>query len=279
MSSNDSRLPVPPFKRKPTMRQKKALGDLASCFYDLMPASWFAGLASELDLEEFWFGGSKGPAILDLIEQTFSTRPHKFEHLIKDIIATGIQYRSLKGEEVTKQEYEKIAQVAGQVGVELEDLDLPEEMPRFPSLPWVTDEDFAAILFDRLALHPRIRQVSEELFKDRHYSEAIFAAYRELEQIVREKSGLTDQSGRRLMTTAFNETKPVLRLNDLVSREDKDEQEGFKFLFMGATTGIRNPKAHKRVEQKDVFRTIEYLCFASLLAKRVDESTKSSDDT
>ncbi|MBI4044552.1 MAG: hypothetical protein HY392_02490, partial [Candidatus Diapherotrites archaeon] len=56
---------------------------------------------------------------------------------------------------------------------------------------------------------------------------------------------------------------------------DLDEQEGFQFLFMGAIVGIRNPKGHERIEQKDPNITIEYLAFASLLAKIIDKSQKN----
>lgn len=69
--------------------------------------------------------------------------------------------------------------------------------------------------------------------------------------------------------------KPSIQINDLQSQSERDEQQGFQFLFMGATLGIRNPKAHDRVAQKDHFRTLEYLAFASLLCKRVDEAKKN----
>jgi hypothetical protein len=49
------------------------------------------------------------------------------------------------------------------------------------------------------------------------------------------------------------------------------------YLFMGSVVGIRNPKAHRRIEQKDPFKTLEYLSLASLLAKRVDEAKLNTD--
>jgi len=36
--------------------------------------------------------------------------------------------------------------------------------------------------------------------------------------------------------------------------------------------GIRNPKAHDNIIQTDPYKTLEYLSFASLLAKKVEES-------
>ena len=60
----------------------------------------------------------------------------------------------------------------------------------------------------------------------------------------------------------------------MATPSDGDEQAGFKFIYMGAARGIRNPKAHEMVQQTDPTRTLEYLALASLLARRIDESKK-----
>ena len=130
------------------------------------------------------------------------------------------------------------------------------------------------ILYRSLHLHPIIKRASESLFKSGHYADAIFCAYKALCNYVKERSEVEDLDGQSLMARVFDEEKPLLKLNPLRSRSDKDEQTGFKLLFMGAMTGIRNPKAHENVVQEDPNRTLEYLVFASLLAKRVDESSK-----
>jgi uncharacterized protein (TIGR02391 family) len=121
-------------------------------------------------------------------------------------------------------------------------------------------------------LHPRIREVSERLFLDGHYSPAIFEAYKVVNIVVKEKSGRRDLDGQALMSTVFSLNNPILKLNDLQEESDQDEQEGFRFLFMGALRGIRNPKGHDVVNQKDPIRTLEYLAFASLLVRRAEES-------
>jgi uncharacterized protein (TIGR02391 family) len=124
-------------------------------------------------------------------------------------------------------------------------------------------------------LHPRIRGASEQLFMDGYYSQAIFEAYKILNIAVKEKSGKQNLDGQNLMSTVFNTKNPILKLNDLQDQSDLDEQEGFMFLFMGAMTGIRNPKAHDVVNQKDPIRTLEYLALASLLVRRAEESNLS----
>ncbi|MCJ7790858.1 MAG: TIGR02391 family protein [Dehalococcoidia bacterium] len=125
-------------------------------------------------------------------------------------------------------------------------------------------------LFDKMQFHPRVIEVSESLFKTGNYAPAIFEAFKAVENLVKEKTALS-LNGQALMSKVFDEKAPIIRLNDLLTESDRDEQEGFKFLFKGATIGIRNPKAHDNVVQTDPYRTIEYLGLASLLMKRIQE--------
>lgn len=140
-------------------------------------------------------------------------------------------------------------------------------------------------VFDLLQLHPIIKKASERLFKDGHYAQAIFEAYKALNNYVKRGSKQKDLDGKNLMAKVFGfnydrtarqmKRWPLLQLNELRSRSDRDEQEGFMHLFMGSMQGIRNPKAHDLIEQRDPFRTLEYLAFASLLAKRVKEAKRT----
>lgn len=129
-------------------------------------------------------------------------------------------------------------------------------------------------IFTSLDLHPDIKRVTKQLFLDGHYSQAVFEAFKRVNNMVKEKSGRKDLDGSTLMTTVFSKNTPVLKLNSGTSQSDKDEQEGFMHLFQGAILGIRNPKGHDEIVQKDPFKTIEYICLASLLAKIVDSTSK-----
>ncbi|MDP3879361.1 MAG: TIGR02391 family protein [Dehalococcoidales bacterium] len=123
-------------------------------------------------------------------------------------------------------------------------------------------------LFDAMQFHSKVIEASRSLFESKHYAQAIFEAFKAVNNLVKEKSGKS-QDGKDLMAKVFNESAPVIKLNDLETQSNKDEQEGFKFLFMGAMVGIRNPKAHDLVVQNDPYLTLEYLAFASLLLKRI----------
>ncbi|RLI96212.1 MAG: TIGR02391 family protein [Candidatus Aenigmatarchaeota archaeon] len=146
--------------------------------------------------------------------------------------------------------------------------------------------DRLSFLFDELKLHPIIRKSSRKLFRDGHYAQAILEAYKALNKYVKQKSKLKDLDGKDLMSKAFGfdydrmsrtiKRRPMLQLNELLDRSDRDEQEGFMLIFMGVMQGIRNPKAHEIIKQKDPFKTLEYLSLASLLARKVDEAKLTS---
>ena len=119
-----------------------------------------------------------------------------------------------------------------------------------------------------MGLHAEVIKVSEKLFCDGHYSSAIFEAFKTVEIAVKNKSGL-NLSGRDLMAQAFNIPNPLIKIKALATQTDKNEQEGFKFLFMGAMEGIRNPEAHEKDAQPTPYESLEYLALASLLLKKI----------
>lgn len=124
-------------------------------------------------------------------------------------------------------------------------------------------------------LHPEISKVSQELFKDGHYAQAIEEAFKKVISLVKKKSGRKDLDGFNLMSTVFSKQKPLLKFNSLSDRTEEDEQQGWMHLYQGAVLGIRNVKAHSNAVQKDSKKASEYLCFASLLCRRLDETKKS----
>ena len=126
-------------------------------------------------------------------------------------------------------------------------------------------------IFNTMCSHPKVVEVSESLFKTGNYASAIFEAFKAVHNYVQDKTGLTLE-GVNLMEKVFNENKPILQLNELLTKTDKDEQKGFKYLFMGSQMGIRNPPAHENVKPEEQNKALEYLGIASLLMRRIDES-------
>jgi uncharacterized protein (TIGR02391 family) len=147
------------------------------------------------------------------------------------------------------------------------------------------NQDELATLFNDLRLHQIVKNASEELFKNGHYAQAIFESCKALIEHVRRKSKLKVTNDMELMWQAFGvkysrnplriTRGPALRLNSLNEMWEIDEQQGFANIFSGTITGIRNPKAHADIIQKDPYKTLEYLSLISLLAKRTDEAAKT----
>jgi uncharacterized protein (TIGR02391 family) len=124
-------------------------------------------------------------------------------------------------------------------------------------------------------LHPRIQEAARPEWERGSRAAAVLEAFKAIEIRTRELVG-GDESGQRLMSYAFGGDEPRLALNAGASLADQDEREGFKLIFMGAMTGVRNPKAHALFEHLDERRALDYLGFASLLMRRLDDAAENA---
>jgi uncharacterized protein (TIGR02391 family) len=126
---------------------------------------------------------------------------------------------------------------------------------------------------ESLDLHREIERAVGQLYRNGHYANAIEDAVKALNAFVKLRSGV-EQDGVSLMQHVFSVKNPVLKFNDLADESDRNEQQGFMQLFTGAVTGLRNPRAHKII-QDDPEEAIEFIAFISLLAKLVDKAKKA----
>ncbi len=127
--------------------------------------------------------------------------------------------------------------------------------------------------YEGLDLHPDIARAASELYRDGHYSNAIEDAVKALNSLVKLRSGHDERDGTQLMEFVFSVNNPILQFNELHDQSDKDEQKGFMLLFSGAVAGLRNPRAHRLI-QDDAERALEFIAFVSLLAKLLDGAKK-----
>jgi uncharacterized protein (TIGR02391 family) len=123
--------------------------------------------------------------------------------------------------------------------------------------------------FDERNIHPDISGVSIKLFDDGHYSQATFEAFKFIDNKVKAASGISE-SGFKLMMAAFNEASPKIKFNDLVTMSDKDEQLGFRYIFAGSMSAIRNPRGHDNLTDP-IDLCLDYLSFASVLLRRFEK--------
>ena len=147
--------------------------------------------------------------------------------------------------------FERIARIAKNVG------NLHEE------------ETTAVHPFDERNIHPGIGAVSQKLFDNGHYSQSTFEAFKLLDNRVKTLAGNNKESGFKLMMDAFNEASPKIKLTDLGTQSEIDEQSGFRFIFAGSMSAIRNPRGHDNLTDP-IDLCLDHLSFASVLLRTLD---------
>lgn len=128
--------------------------------------------------------------------------------------------------------------------------------------------------FDERNIHPSIAKVSRKLFDNGHYPQATFEAFKFIDNQVKKISGIKN-TGFGLMMAAFDHEKgpPKIQLNDLVSMSDTDEQHGFRYMFAGSSSGIRNPRGHDNDEDRPdtIDLCLDHLSVASVLLRTLEK--------
>ncbi len=125
--------------------------------------------------------------------------------------------------------------------------------------------------FEERNIHPKLPGKARELFDDGHYAQATFEAYKFIDKEVQRHSGWTD-SGFKLMMKVFDKDTPLIKLTSVSSMSEKDEQEGFRFLFAGSILAIRNPRGHEHSIVDSPDKCLDHLSLASLLIRRIEDA-------
>ena len=114
-----------------SLKETQAISEIAELLYKFLPGKphpfaaadiSFPGVANKLGLSKFWIGGSKKPAIIQLLQATLDYRRDQFCNLIVEIVKMGIAYLSNKGEPVTRDEIAKLNQLITKVSFKIPEL-------------------------------------------------------------------------------------------------------------------------------------------------------------
>ena len=127
--------------------------------------------------------------------------------------------------------------------------------------------------FDLAVTDELLSSTSRQLYADGHYTRAVEEAFKCLNNVVKDKSGIRHQDGARLMRAAFSANSPALKLNESQSQSDRDEQQGYMDLFAGSMTGIRNPRAHDHRLTDEPEVALEMLVLANHLMRKLHTVT------
>lgn len=126
--------------------------------------------------------------------------------------------------------------------------------------------------FETRNIHPELPPKVKKLFDDGYYAEATFEAFKFVEKEVKRAAGVSKGSGYSLMMSVFNENSPAVRLTPLQTESERDEQMGYKNIFAGAQSAIRNPRGHETdvVDTPDL--CLDHLAVASVLLRKMDDA-------
>jgi len=91
--------------------------------------------------------------------------------------------------------------------------------------------------------------------------------------MVREKSGQAEKDGADLMRFVLSADKPVLKLNELQTRSDRNEQTGYMHMLAGAMIGIRNPRSHEHDLVDRPEEALEMLAMANHFIRKLNRAT------
>ena len=125
----------------PNLREAQLAGELAAAMVDLLPGKphpfadqdlSFPGAAHAAGVGARWRGGSKMPALTQLLADTLEHERPRFCRLVLEIVRRATTYRLAKGP-VTREEIDHINGVVGRIGFkipELHDRAYLESLPR-----------------------------------------------------------------------------------------------------------------------------------------------------
>lgn len=147
----------------------------------------------------------------------------------------------------------------------------------------VTEEGERALEMGLARLHAAMRlevDLMPEIDKAKRqflagdYEEAVFAAFRTVEEEVRARSGASKGDlGVPLMRTAFNPNTGAL--TDLDA--EMGEREAMSALFAGAIGAFKNPISHRTVNYDDPLLAAEAVLLADLLLRLLKRSPRATD--
>jgi hypothetical protein len=169
-----------------TLNKSQVLNNMAGVLYDFLPGSGNANFsfpiaARQAGVAEFWEPGSKRPAILKLIQNTFERRHGRFCPLIMQVVRLGLAYRSGKAAPLTIQEIDRLNALLLKLSLKIPDLhdanfrqglaSLPEEKQEAkPTIDTKRHEALSGMLNELISIDAQRRGFAFEHFLDEMFS-------------------------------------------------------------------------------------------------------------
>ncbi|WP_246812753.1 hypothetical protein [Ensifer sp. ENS07] len=122
-----------------SMKEAGAVAALANLLYDFLPGSGnnataFPLAAQKVGVADLWSGGSKLPAVTQLLTLTLERRRGQFCPLILEVVKQSMTWRG-KGEPLTRAEIDQLNTLLPGVGFKIPDLLDPAFLATLPGSP------------------------------------------------------------------------------------------------------------------------------------------------
>lgn len=123
-------------------RQIQTATEIANLIYDFLPANphpfadpsiSFPGCANKVGIGALWKGGSKRPAVSQLLRDTLDKASNKFCPLIIEIVNNAMLYRINKSNPIKREEIIALNQLIAEVGFKIPELWDTNFLERLPS--------------------------------------------------------------------------------------------------------------------------------------------------
>jgi len=143
------------------------------------------------------------------------------------------------------------------------------------------------LLFEYFPLHPKVRAIVQDHFRNGKFVAAVFEACKNLNGLIQEKSGVKDKDDVELVQATMKQinepTKIKIKFNKFLHEESgKNEQAGLALICEGIFKAFRNPKGHKPEDHPIVqIQPYEALCqliVVSYLMERVEKADSENLD-
>lgn len=126
----------------------------------------------------------------------------------------------------------------------------------------VEEANDVTALYDELVREEELRQTTRTLVMQGNYALAVEEAFKCVNNLVKARSG-SSKDGTSMMTEVFSTTSPLLKLNELRTQSQRDQQAGYGLLLGGCMLGVRNPRAHEHRYLDEPIVALELLCLAN----------------
>jgi len=160
-------------------------------------------------------------------------------------------------------------------------LSVPELAMLYEAVCCEASQPDPMLLFEYFPLHPKVRAIAQDYFRNGKYVTAVFEACKKLNELIQEKSGVKDKNEVKLVQATMKQinepTKLKIKFNEFLHEEaGKNEQAGLALLCEGIFKAFRNPKGHKPEDHQSVQieadEVLYQLVIISYMMMRIEKS-------